>query len=199
MKILYVCHRFPFPPKRGGKIRPFNIIKHFTGAGHSVTVASLARSASEVEEGHDLRKYCAECYVERIGASQATLRMIARLPTATPSSMGYFFSQDLQRRIDRGEVIVPVGRIGERARSKQHARLADRLLQVSCSHALAAAHIRVNHLARPEVVVQRALIDRRRILAIVIRPIGVRAQMHRGPQSREGDVRAALHVQQHLA
>ena len=28
MKILYVCHRFPFPPKRGGKIRPFNMIRH---------------------------------------------------------------------------------------------------------------------------------------------------------------------------
>ena len=23
MKILFVCHRFPFPPNRGGKIRPF--------------------------------------------------------------------------------------------------------------------------------------------------------------------------------
>ena len=29
MKILYLCHRFPFPPKRGGKIRPFNMIHHF--------------------------------------------------------------------------------------------------------------------------------------------------------------------------
>ena len=30
MKILYVCHRFPFPPKRGGKIRPFNMIRHLS-------------------------------------------------------------------------------------------------------------------------------------------------------------------------
>jgi hypothetical protein len=28
MRILYVCHRFPFPPKRGGTIRPFNMIRH---------------------------------------------------------------------------------------------------------------------------------------------------------------------------
>jgi hypothetical protein len=100
VKSLFVCHRLPYPPPRGGKIRPVNIIKHFTGAGHSVTVASLARSGLEAEEGRDLRKYCAECYVEQIGAPQATLRMIARLPTATPSSMGYFFSPKLQRRID---------------------------------------------------------------------------------------------------
>ncbi len=30
MKILYVCHRFPYPPKRGGKIRPFNMIRHLS-------------------------------------------------------------------------------------------------------------------------------------------------------------------------
>jgi sugar transferase (PEP-CTERM/EpsH1 system associated) len=43
MKILYVCHRFPFPPKRGGKIRPFNMIRPCT-AGHEVMVApSLSR------------------------------------------------------------------------------------------------------------------------------------------------------------
>lgn len=39
MKILYVCHRFPFPPKRGGKIRPFNMIRHLHAQGHEVTVA----------------------------------------------------------------------------------------------------------------------------------------------------------------
>ena len=44
MNILYLCHRFPFPPKRGGKIRPFNMIRHLQAAGHSVTVCSLVRS-----------------------------------------------------------------------------------------------------------------------------------------------------------
>ena len=34
MKVLFVCHRVPFPPKRGGKIRPFNIIRHLTTQGH---------------------------------------------------------------------------------------------------------------------------------------------------------------------
>ena len=42
MNILYVCHRLPFPPKRGGKIRPFNMIRHLSRT-HAVTVASLAR------------------------------------------------------------------------------------------------------------------------------------------------------------
>jgi len=63
VNVLFVCHRLPYPPRRGGKIRPFNMIKHLTEAGHSVTVASLARSMAEAEEGRDLRKFCAEVIV----------------------------------------------------------------------------------------------------------------------------------------
>ena len=50
VKILFVCHRFPFPPQRGGKIRPFNVIRHLSQQ-HEVTVASLARSAEELAGG----------------------------------------------------------------------------------------------------------------------------------------------------
>ena len=100
MKVLFVCHRLPYPPARGGKIRPFNIIKHLTESGHSVTVASLARSRLEREEGRDLAKYCARALIEEVGRPQALLRMIARLPTSTPSSMGYFFSPQLALGID---------------------------------------------------------------------------------------------------
>ncbi len=46
MRILFLCHRLPYPPKRGGKIRPFNMIRHLARS-HEVTVATLARSAAE--------------------------------------------------------------------------------------------------------------------------------------------------------
>jgi sugar transferase (PEP-CTERM/EpsH1 system associated) len=99
MKILYVCHRFPFPPKRGGKIRPFNMIRHFSQQ-HEVTVASLVRSDEEAEEGRGLDKYCAHVEMGRVEAPTQMLRMVARLPTLTPSSMGYFYSAALASRID---------------------------------------------------------------------------------------------------
>ena len=64
MKILYVCHRFPYPPKRGGKIRPFNMIRHLTEQGHEVTVASLARTPEEAEDGKGIAPYCKKFLVE---------------------------------------------------------------------------------------------------------------------------------------
>lgn len=98
MKILFVCHRFPFPPTRGGKIRPFNIIKHLN-QNHEVYVMSLARSADEAEAGHGIAPHCTAHQVREIAPAAAWARMILRLPSPVPSSMGYFFSPDLSRDI----------------------------------------------------------------------------------------------------
>ena len=99
MKILFICHRLPFPPKRGGKIRPFNIIRHLTESGHSVTVGSLARSREELAEGQPLREYCDKLLVGQINPASAVAHMVARLPTSIPSSMGYFYSLSLHREM----------------------------------------------------------------------------------------------------
>lgn len=101
MNILYLCHRFPFPPKRGGKIRPFNMIRHLGAAGHRVTVCSLARSQAEAEEGEGIAPHVAARVVGRVSEPVQWARMIVRLPMATPSSMGYFYSADLAREVRR--------------------------------------------------------------------------------------------------
>lgn len=101
MKILYVCHRFPFPPKRGGKIRPFHMIRHLHEAGHEVTVCSLARSAAEAEEGRGIAAHCTAFHVGVVSEPLQWTRMIVRLPLPTPSSMGYFRSAALQRQVDQ--------------------------------------------------------------------------------------------------
>lgn len=98
MKILYVTHRLPYPPDRGGKIRPFHTIEHLARS-HEVTVASLVRSRREAADGRDLENHCAALIVESAGAPMSCIRMVARLPTPSPSSMGYFYSPRLARRI----------------------------------------------------------------------------------------------------
>ena len=98
MKILYLCHRFPFPPRRGGKIRPFNMIRHLS-RDHEVTVASIVRSAQEAAEGAGLAQHCARCEMARVYDSVQTVRMVARLPTVAPSSLAYFYSPDLAGRV----------------------------------------------------------------------------------------------------
>lgn len=99
MKILFLCHRFPFPPARGRTIRPFNMIRHFTEQGHQVYVASLARNPAEATAGEGIKEYCQHYYAAVVKESVQFIRMILRLPLLSPSSMGYFYSRDLDKHI----------------------------------------------------------------------------------------------------
>ncbi|MEO0974378.1 MAG: glycosyltransferase, partial [Pseudomonadota bacterium] len=99
MKILYVCHRFPYPPASGAKIRSFHMIRHLHEQGHEVTVASLYRSPAEEEEGRGMTQYCSRLITAHVGRAAGVARMLARLPTPIPSSMGYFYSPKLARAV----------------------------------------------------------------------------------------------------
>lgn len=98
MKILLVCHRLPYPPNRGGKIRAFNMIRHL-GERHSVVVASLALTEQEREQGADLARYCEEVIVDVVPDTVRWMNACKALATPTPSSVAYFWSRRLANRI----------------------------------------------------------------------------------------------------
>jgi sugar transferase (PEP-CTERM/EpsH1 system associated) len=100
MRILYLCHRFPYPPRRGGKIRPFNMIRHLARS-HEVVVCSLARSAREAEEARGIAPHCSTFEVVLVNETVQKLRMVATLPTHVTASTAYFHSPALARAIAR--------------------------------------------------------------------------------------------------
>jgi hypothetical protein len=74
------------------------MIRHLSQR-HEVTVASLARSPEEAKEGEGISAHCHAYHVGVIGPAAAMARMVVRLPTPVPSSMGYFYSPDLARAV----------------------------------------------------------------------------------------------------
>jgi sugar transferase (PEP-CTERM/EpsH1 system associated) len=99
MKILFVCHRFPYPPNRGGKIRPFNMIKHLSRQ-HTVVVGSVAHTEEELNQGSGLSAHCNEVLAEVLPNSARWLRAGMALPSRYPSSVAYFWSPELRRKIE---------------------------------------------------------------------------------------------------
>lgn len=98
MKILFVCHRFPYPPNEGGKIRAFNMIAHMQ-RHHEVTVASLVESKIDQNDIEGIKPYCHDYIAQKMNKALAWLMAILCLATFIPSSMGYFYSWRLGRRI----------------------------------------------------------------------------------------------------
>ena len=100
MKILFITHRFPYPPTSGSKIRAFQMIRHLH-ATHEVTVASLARSEEEMADGRGIADHCARYEMVRVHNPIQVGRMLLRLPTLTTSSAGFFHSSALAGKIRR--------------------------------------------------------------------------------------------------
>ena len=98
MKILFLCHRMPYPPKRGGKIRPFNMIRHLARS-HEVTVATLTRSPQERADSEDLRRHCDDLHVGHISELGAWARFGLFGLTGRPATFGYFYSPTLYRTV----------------------------------------------------------------------------------------------------
>src|SRR5262249_40621321 len=82
---------------------------------------------------------------------------------------------------------------------EKDARRGDRRGDGIGAKSLAARHIDANNLAWADVEVEWALADSFRVSAVVVRPIGVGAEVHGSAQSRQRNVRASLHVAQHFA
>ncbi|MCP5382001.1 MAG: TIGR03087 family PEP-CTERM/XrtA system glycosyltransferase [Kordiimonadaceae bacterium] len=101
MKILFLSHRFPYPPTRGDKIRSFNMVKYLHEQGHQVTVASLSRSPEETAECQGIKDYCHDFILVEINEFIQKIRMVSRLLFSDPSSMGYFYSGELQKKVNR--------------------------------------------------------------------------------------------------
>ncbi len=100
MRILYVCHRFPYPPRRGGTIRPFNMIKHLAQF-HEVVVCSLTRNAQQTQDAHGIAPFCNEFHIGQVDDRVQTARMLATIPTPTTASEAFFHSGALNRTIRR--------------------------------------------------------------------------------------------------
>ena len=99
MKVLFLSHRFPYPPDHGARIRAYYFIRHLSQT-HSVTVATLAHTAQELSKGDALKEFCDEVIAEVLPSSVRWLQALIALCSPWPSSAAYFWSRKLKRRLD---------------------------------------------------------------------------------------------------
>lgn len=101
LKILFLSHRFPYPPTRGDKIRSYNMVKYLHAQGHQVSIASLSRSPEETAECQGIKDFCEDFILVEVNEIVQKIRMVSRLLSKDPSSMGYFYSGELQKEVDK--------------------------------------------------------------------------------------------------
>ena len=100
MNILFLCHRIPFPPNKGDKIRSFQEIKYL-GREHNLYLAFLVDDERDLQYLEELKQYCSGFDYDVINPRWQRLKALSFLSTGKPLSIPYFYSEKLQRAINR--------------------------------------------------------------------------------------------------
>jgi polysaccharide biosynthesis protein PslH len=97
-EILFIPHRFPYPPDRGDRIRSWNILKALTKIA-PVHIATLFDDLYELRAHREVQDICASMTVEHRKMSKRDA-MIAGLKTGLPASVAAFSNGHLQDHIN---------------------------------------------------------------------------------------------------
>ena len=98
MRVLFLCHRVPYPPNKGDKIRAFNQLRAIS-VRHSVDLFTLADRKEDLGHQAELRRYCESVTIARVVPALAQVRALGYLLTRAPLTIPYFFSQQLQTAV----------------------------------------------------------------------------------------------------
>ncbi|MGE4559148.1 MAG: TIGR03087 family PEP-CTERM/XrtA system glycosyltransferase [Desulfobulbus sp.] len=100
MKILYLCHRIPYPPNKGDKIRSFNEVRYLA-ARHELDLLCLADDPGDLKYRAELEKICRRVEVFPLDPTRAKVRGLLSLAKGNSLSAGYFHQRDMQQCCDR--------------------------------------------------------------------------------------------------
>lgn len=100
LEILFLCHRIPYPPDKGDKIRSYHEISRL-GRRHRVTLAALADDPEDLRHVGNLESICREVHVLPLGRRSALARGVIALVCGRPLSRGYFAAPGLRAWLRR--------------------------------------------------------------------------------------------------
>jgi sugar transferase (PEP-CTERM/EpsH1 system associated) len=98
VRILFLCHRVPYPPNKGEKTRAFYQLRAMA-TRHEVDVFSLADDPHDLAHREALAAFCNRLTVARLSPRLARLRALPYLFTRTPLTIPYFSSGQLRAAV----------------------------------------------------------------------------------------------------
>lgn len=99
MNILYICHRIPYPPNKGDKIRSFHQVKHLARK-HKLHLACMVDEREDLDYVKSLQEYCVSVDVAYRDKKVARILALLAFVSGKPMSVAAFYSKELQAKID---------------------------------------------------------------------------------------------------
>ncbi len=97
--LLFLCHRIPFPPNKGDKIRSFNILKklneHF-----DIHLGYFVDDPFDLQYTDQLEQYCVSQFYLEQNKLIAKLKGLTSLLTGKPITLPYYYNGKMQKWVD---------------------------------------------------------------------------------------------------
>lgn len=98
-KLLYLCHRIPYPPNKGDKIRSFNILKALA-EHYEIYLGCFIDDPFDYQYESQLAHWCTEYYCRPQHKLLAKVKGLSSFLTAKPITLPYYYDRQLQHWVD---------------------------------------------------------------------------------------------------
>lgn len=98
--LLFLCHRIPFPPNKGDKIRSFNILKKLS-EHYEVHLGCFIDDAFDKQYTTSLNKYCASVFHLDQHKTLSKIKGLTGFLTNKPITLPYYYDKRMQHWVNK--------------------------------------------------------------------------------------------------
>ncbi|MFV0278982.1 MAG: TIGR03087 family PEP-CTERM/XrtA system glycosyltransferase [Parahaliea sp.] len=101
--LLLLCHRIPYPPDKGDKIRSFHLLRYLHGH-YEVHLGAFVDDPDDWRHEEAVKDFCASCTLLRRPRLPGMLPLVRALLRGQPLTLPMYYHRDMERWVRR---IVP--------------------------------------------------------------------------------------------
>lgn len=98
MYILFITPRFPFPPIKGDKLRPYYFLKYLSKK-HNIDLLSFIEQKEDMEHKDEILKYCNSIETVLLSRYRSYLNMVFNIFSDLPFQVAYYYSNEMNDKI----------------------------------------------------------------------------------------------------
>lgn len=104
--LLLLCHRIPYPPDKGDKIRSFHLLEYLARE-YEVYLGAFVDDSADWQHREALNRHCRAVMLRPLSPTRAKLASVSGLVRGEPLTLAYYRDKGLQRWVD--EVVERAG------------------------------------------------------------------------------------------
>ncbi len=98
--LLFLCHRIPYPPNKGDKIRSFHLLRHLS-RNYRVHLGAFVDDAADWQHTDKVGQMCASCRFLPLRPLTGKLRSLSGLLSGEPLTLPYYRNADMAEWVQR--------------------------------------------------------------------------------------------------